>query len=222
MTVFPQIGVIGVGNMGGGMARNLLARGWPVRVEDLDSAKTEFFKEKGAEVPVNIEEFAINCEAIIICVVTAEQTESVLFGDDANNPGLAHHLQAGQTVMLCPTMAPQDTERFAARLSEYGIDTIDAPMSGGPARAADGSMSLIWIGTDRMRRAIEGDYAPRAHMTLLEKDTRLAVQAGQAAGFLGPLGSFARDVFAAASAGALSDLDDAALFTWLQSRPASA
>ena len=300
MTVFPQIGVIGVGNMGGGMARNLLARGWPVRVEDLDSAKTEFFKEKGAEVPVNIEEFAINCEAIIICVVTAEQTESVLFGDDANNPGLAHHLQAGQTVMLCPTMAPQDTERFAARLSEYGIDTIDAPMSGGPARAADGSMSLMvacldavferhsalitalsnkvfrisqrvgdgartklvnnllaginlvgasevlvmaktmgldvgktldvielssgqsWIGLDRMRRAIEGDFAPRAHMTLLEKDTRLAVQAGAVAGFEGPLGAAARDVFAAASAGGLSDLDDAALFTWLQSRPASA
>lgn len=293
------VGIIGVGNMGGGMAHNLLARGWPVRVADLDGAKIQSLKEKGAEVTVDIEKFAINCEAIIICVVTTEQTESVLFGDGESNAGLAHCLKSGQTVMLCPTIAPYDTERFAARLAERGIDTIDAPMSGGPARAADGSMSLMvacgdavferhsaliaalsskvfrisqrvgdgartklvnnllaginlvgaaeamvmaktmgldvgrtldvigqssgqsWIGADRMRRAIEGDFAPRAHMTLLEKDTRLAVQAGVVAGFDGPLGAATRDVFAAASAGGLSDLDDAALFTWLQSRPAS-
>ena len=83
------------------------------------------------------------------------------------------------------------------------------------------SSGQSWIGDDRMRRAIEGDFAPRAHMTLLEKDTRLAVQAGLSAGFAGPLGAAARDVFAAASAGGLSDLDDAALFTWLQNGPAS-
>jgi putative dehydrogenase len=66
-----------------------------------------------------------------------------------------------------------------------------------------------------MRRAIAGDFAPRAHMTLLEKDTRLAVQAAQSAGFAGPLGAAASDVFAQASAGGLDGLDDAALFTWL-------
>ncbi len=299
MTGTYSVGIVGVGNMGGGMALNLLARGWPVRVADLDSSKTDFFKKKEAEVPVEYQQFAINCVVTIVCVVTAEQTESVLFGDDESNGGLALHLKAGQTVMLCPTIAPQDTERFAARLSELGVDTVDAPMSGGPARAADGTMSLMvacadavferhstliaalsnkvfrisqrvgdgartklvnnllaginlvgaaealvmaktmgldldktldvmaqssgqsWIGSDRMRRAIDGDFAPRAHMTLLEKDTRLAVQAGMAVGFEGPLGATARDVFAAASAGGLSDMDDAALFTWLQSRPAS-
>jgi L-threonate 2-dehydrogenase len=66
-----------------------------------------------------------------------------------------------------------------------------------------------------MRRALTGDLAPRAHMTLLEKDTRLAVEAAQEAGFAGPLGAAARDVFAAASAGGLADLDDAALLQWL-------
>ena len=77
------------------------------------------------------------------------------------------------------------------------------------------SSGQSWIGSDRMRRALAGDLAPRAHMTLLEKDTRLALQAAQAAGFEGPLGARARDVFAAASAGGLAERDDAALLQWL-------
>ena len=83
------------------------------------------------------------------------------------------------------------------------------------------SSGQSWIGSDRMRRALAGDRTPRAHMTLLEKDTRLALQAAHAAGFDGPLGARARDVFAAASAGGLADHDDAALLQWLsQSDPA--
>ena len=81
------------------------------------------------------------------------------------------------------------------------------------------SSGQSWIGSDRMRRAIAGDLAPRAHMTLLQKDTRLAVQAAQALGFEGPLGATVRDVFASASAAGLDALDDAALFEWL-TRPA--
>ena len=80
------------------------------------------------------------------------------------------------------------------------------------------SSGQSWIGSDRMRRAIAHDYAPRAHMTLLQKDTRLAVQVAQAAGFDGLLGPVVRDVFASASAEGLSDLDDAALLQWFQGR----
>lgn len=80
------------------------------------------------------------------------------------------------------------------------------------------SSGQSWIGSDRMRRAILHDYAPRAHLTLLQKDTRLAVQAAREAGFTGPLGSVVRDVFAQASADGFADLDDAALYQWLQGR----
>jgi 3-hydroxyisobutyrate dehydrogenase-like beta-hydroxyacid dehydrogenase len=69
-----------------------------------------------------------------------------------------------------------------------------------------------------MQRALAGDYAPRAHLTLLEKDTALAVQAAAAVGFEGPLGAATRDVFARASAAGLADLDDAALLRWLEQR----
>jgi len=79
------------------------------------------------------------------------------------------------------------------------------------------SSGQSWIGADRMRRAIEGDYAPRAHMTLLAKDTRLAIEAAVAAGFEGPLGASARDVFARAVDEGLTELDDAAIFKLLSS-----
>ncbi|MBU4323356.1 MAG: NAD-binding protein, partial [Gammaproteobacteria bacterium] len=78
------------------------------------------------------------------------------------------------------------------------------------------SSGQSWIGSDRMRRAIAGDLAPRAHVTLLEKDTRLAVQAARAAGFAGPLGERVAGVFEQAHAAGMADLDDAALLQLLR------
>jgi 3-hydroxyisobutyrate dehydrogenase len=285
----PAIGVVGVGNMGGAMAAHLLEQGWPVQVCDIDAAKVRNLEALGATGRGDAAQAAAGCAALIVCVVDADQTRDVLFGPG----GAAAAMQQGQAVLLCPTIAPQDVEDIAARLAGRGIAAIDAPMSGGPARARDGSMSLMvacadadferqraliealsrnvfrigsrpgdgartklvnnllaainlagaaealamaqrmgldlartlevieqssgqsWIGSDRMRRAIAGDYEPRAHVTLLQKDTRLAVEAAGAAGFSGPLGAAARDVFARAAAAGLAHLDDAALFKLL-------
>ena len=82
------------------------------------------------------------------------------------------------------------------------------------------SSGQSWIGSDRMRRAIAGDYVARAHVSLLHKDTRLALEAAHAAGFEGPLGPAAHAVFAQAVQAGLRDLDDAALFQLL-CRPGS-
>jgi 3-hydroxyisobutyrate dehydrogenase len=285
-----QVGIVGVGNMGGGMARNLLAKGWPVSVCDIDHSKVEVLKQFGAVGLEKPAQAAINSVVTIVCVIDAKQTHDVLFGEH----GITSKLKPGATVMMCPTLAPEDVEGFAQSLQPLAVRFIDAPMSGGPARAADGSMSLMvacrnevfeqhnallnalsnrlfhvsqkpgdgartklvnnllaginlvgaaealamakkmgldldmtmdvieqssgqsWVGSDRMRRAFAGDYAPRAHMTLLEKDTRLAVSAAKSAKFEGPLGAAAAQVFAAASAGGLEREDDAALFKWLQ------
>jgi len=287
-TAFP-VAIIGVGNMGAGMARNLLARGWSVHVHDLVAQKHDALVALGALAHASAAQAAAAATATIVCVVTAAQARDVLFGTGA----VAGAMRLGQAVLLCPTMAPADVESITSQLWPLGVFCIDAPMSGGPQRAADGSMSLMvacanavferhrsliealssqvfrigerpgdgartklvnnlaaginlvgaaealamarrmgldaahtlavmeqssgqsWIGSDRMRRALTGDLAPRAHMSLLEKDTRLAVEAAQEAGFAGPLGAAARNVFAAASAGGLADLDDAALLQWL-------
>ncbi len=293
MTDAPSVLIIGVGNMGGGMAGNLLSKGWNVRVNDVDPVKVDKWVSKGAVVQIlrahTATESIATTTVVIVCVVDAAQTEEVLFGAE----GLAADLPSGHTVMLCPTILPQDVESFASRLAERGIHTIDAPMSGGPLRAADGTMSLLvacpaavfaqhvgllnalstkvftisekpgdaartklvnnllaginlvgaaealalaqklgldtaktldvieqssgqsWIGSDRMRRALVGDYAPRAHVTLLEKDTRLALVCAAAAGFEGPLGAAASRVFAQAHAAGFAEQDDAAVFKLL-------
>ena len=135
---FP-VGIIGVGNMGGAMAANLLAHGWPVHVHDVVDSKTQTLAALGAEVHSDAAQTAQHSELIIVCVVDAVQTNAVLFG----HHGAAAHLQSGQCVMLCPTIAPEDTEVIAQRLAVLGIHTIDAPMSGGPSRARNGSMSLM-------------------------------------------------------------------------------
>ena len=283
------VSIVGVGNMGGGMAAHLLEQGWPVQVCDLDAAKVSALEALGAQGRAGPARAAAGCKALIVCVVDASQTEEVLFGPD----GAAAAMGPGQAVLLCPTIAPHDVEDFARRLADRGIGAIDAPMSGGPARARDGTMSLMvacadaefeqhceliaalstkvfrvgerpgdgartklvnnllaginlagaaeamamarrmglrldktlevieqssgqsWIGSDRMRRAIAGDYEPRAHLTLLQKDTRLAVEAASAAGFEGPLGPVARDLFARAAEAGLGQWDDAALFRLL-------
>lgn len=287
-----MVSVIGVGNMGGAMAANLLARGWRVQICDIDPLKTAALAGLGAVVLDTPSQADLDCLVFMVCVVDAAQTDAVLFGDT----GLARRLRPGHTVMLCPTISPQDVESFAQRLSALGVNTMDAPMSGGPARARDGTMSLMlacsqavyeaqadllqvlsskvfrisekpgdgartklvnnllaginlvgtaevlalagylglnpgqtldvieqssgqsWIGSDRMRRAIAGDYVPRAHVTLLEKDTRLAVQAALDAGFEGPLGGRASEVFTEVCQAGLAALDDAVVFQYLTRR----
>jgi 3-hydroxyisobutyrate dehydrogenase-like beta-hydroxyacid dehydrogenase len=227
---------------------------------------------------------------LIIVVVDASQVRDVLWGAS----GAAQALRSGQTVLLCPTIAPEDVEAIAARLAVHGLGCIDAPLSGGPVRARDGRMSLMvaapepvlaqqevllaalsdhviriservgdgartklvnnllaginlvgaaevlamaermglnlsttldvierssgqsWIGSDRMRHAVAGDFEPRAHVTLLEKDTRLAVAAAAKAGFEGPLGAHAARVFQKAHEAGMAALDDGALLELLR------
>jgi putative dehydrogenase len=289
----PRVAVIGAGNMGGGMVGRLCDQSWPVVAFDIDPGRQQQAMQAGAhgaDSPHAAAALLGDGGVLIVCVVDAAQTAAVLFGP----AGAATAMRPGQVVLLCPTLAPDDVEAVARQLDSQGIACIDAPMSGGPARARDGSMSLMvagqgavldrqqplldalssrvfriservgdaartklvnnllaginlvgaaealalaermgldasltldvieqssgqsWIGTDRMRRAIAGDLAPRAHVTLLEKDTRLAVRAAQQVRFAGPLGAKAANVFVQASEAGLGGLDDAALLQWLR------
>ncbi len=279
------VGIIGVGNMGGAMAANLLAHGWPVHVCDIDATKTQLLRQQGAVVHAYPANMVSHVSLLIVCVVDGVQTQEVLFGLN----GAAPRLQVGQAVMLCPTIAPEDTELCAHQLTALGIHTLDTPMSGGPTRARDGSMSLMlacadavfeqhqallatlsnqvfrisqqpgdgartklinnllaginlagaaevmalsermglnltttlnvieqssgqsWIGSDRMRRAVADDFEPRAHTTLLAKDTKLAVAAASKLGFKTPLGQLTADTFARALGHGLAGEDDASL-----------
>jgi putative dehydrogenase len=281
--------------MGGGMLTRLRGLGWAVAVHDADATAQHHAASLGARPCASAREAAEQLDAngvLMVVVVDAAQTEAVLWGEG----GAAQAMRPGQTVMLCPTLGPATVENQAQRLAQKGIDCIDAPMSGGPLRAQDGSMSLMvacsesvwqrsqtllqalsqrvfrvgtragdgartklvnnllaavnlagaaeamalaerlgldpagtlsvieassgqsWIGSDRMRRALAGDFEPRAHVSLLAKDTGLAVHMADEAAFDPSLGRMARDLFAQALEQGWVGLDDAALLQLMRQR----
>jgi 3-hydroxyisobutyrate dehydrogenase-like beta-hydroxyacid dehydrogenase len=132
-------GIIGTGNMGGGMARRLLGMGWPVHVYDKDAATQQVLQDAGAHGCDSAAAVAKVAQSVIVCVIDAVQVQEVFDGP----AGLLSQMKPGQTVIMCPTMAPADTEDFARQLQAIGVHMVDAPMSGGPIRATNGTMSLM-------------------------------------------------------------------------------
>ena len=139
-----SLGVIGVGNMGLAMALRLRECGFKVMVRDIDPAREAL--AVGCNVATSPAQMAGACDLIIIAVVDAAQTREVLFGDDGVVAGEA----CARCIVLCPTISPGDTEHFAALLAHHGLQTIDAPMSGGPLRARSGTMSLMLACADEV------------------------------------------------------------------------
>ena len=157
MTESRRVGLIGVGNMGGAMAERLCGLGWTVGVRDIEPAREAECVRAGAAAHATPAALAAAHAVVIVAVVDAAQCDAVLFGDDGLVLGASRD---GACVVLCPTLGPSSTEAIAARLGERGIGCIDAPMSGGPARARDGSMSLMVACADalfeRQRALLEG------------------------------------------------------------------
>ena len=133
------VGIVGTGNMGGGMAQRLLSQGWVVHIHDKSVSTQQALQLAGAHGCDSPAAVAHAADTVIVCVIDAAQVQQVF--DGAN--GLLAGLQTGQTVIMCPTIAPAQTEDFASQLQAIGVHIVDAPMSGGPIRAANGSMSLM-------------------------------------------------------------------------------
>ena len=135
--------------MGRAMALNLQERSFAVTVADADAAAIAFFGQKWPLVCEFTHLYAMKI-AVIIAVVDAEQIRQVLFGEPSDGSqahhGLADRLCAGSVVVITSTIGPGDLANFAAELRERGIHTLDAPISGGPAKARDASMSLMLAG----------------------------------------------------------------------------
>lgn len=137
-----RIGIAGIGNMGLAMALNLLDRGHPLRVRDIRASQEAIARDAGASVAPSAGALGAEVDVLVIVVVDAAQVEAVLFGDD----GAAARMAPGSVVMVCSTVAPDDMARWATRLAPLGIGFVDSPISGGPARARDGSMTLMVSG----------------------------------------------------------------------------
>ncbi len=139
-----QIGVIGIGAMGMGVAKALLRNGWRPFVRDIDPKREAEARSAGAIVCATAEELATHCEIVITLVVDDKQTDAVLFGAS----GAAAALRQGSVVIMSSTVAPDCATQLAARLAQQGISMLDAPVSGGPLKALSGEMSMMAAGSD--------------------------------------------------------------------------
>lgn len=138
------VGIIGIGSIGYGVAQSLLREGYSVfACENRPEVLAKFVEQGGlaCKTPRELGEY---CDIVICLVVNAEQTDSVLFGDD----GATKSMRDGGVVIASATVMPSYAEDLGRRLAERGLQMIDAPVSGGSGRAASGELTIISSGPD--------------------------------------------------------------------------
>ena len=286
-----RVGVVGAGAMGMGVVQSALRAGFATHVRDVRPEVHAQATRHGATCHASASALARACDAVVILVVDSAQVEDVLFASE----GIAGS-GARPVIFLGSTIAPQDAAAFAERLSHAGLAAIDAPVSGGPQRAADGSMTMMlagpsdaiercrgllraiagkvfvlgtrpgdaakfkivnnmlaganlaaageaialaeragldprlvhdvvaassgasWIFADRVPRALDGDYEPRAATRILCKDVGLAVDLANSVGVDAAMAKAAHAAFRAAVDEGFGESDDAAIVEWNRRR----
>ncbi|MFV0295266.1 MAG: NAD(P)-dependent oxidoreductase [Hyphomicrobiaceae bacterium] len=133
------IGFIGLGSMGGGMAANLAKAGFEVVGMDLDPKRTAALAEKGGTIVATPAEVAGAASRVITMVETTAQTEDVILGSN----GVLAGAKPNHAVAMMSTIDPIAAKRIHDTLKDGGISMVDAPVSGGSQRAADGSLAII-------------------------------------------------------------------------------
>lgn len=137
----PVVGFIGLGAMGMGMARSLLKAGFSIQGYDLNPTAMQTLVEAGGTAASSPVAAADGVDALVIMVVTAAQAEAVLFG-----AGAAAALSPGSVVILSSTVNPSFARSTAERLYALGLEMLDAPVSGGVVKAAEGSLTIMASG----------------------------------------------------------------------------
>jgi len=138
----PVVGVIGLGAMGLGMAQSLRRNGFAPRVFDLRPGVADGFAHDGGSACASAAELARGCEVVVSVVVNAAQTDDLLFGSG----DVAASMPAGSVFVMCSTVDPNWSVATAQRLAAMGLLYLDAPISGGAAKAASGQMTMMTSG----------------------------------------------------------------------------
>jgi 3-hydroxyisobutyrate dehydrogenase len=133
------VGFIGLGNMGRPMALNLVKHGFALVVHDIDPAKVERLRERGAKVEATAERVAAAADRTIVMVETTAQAEAVIAGEAS----IIQSARPGHIVVCMSTIDPFAARRLAERLAARNVAMLDAPVSGGTTRAASGELSVI-------------------------------------------------------------------------------
>lgn len=147
-----SVAVVGLGAMGMGAALSCINAGLDTYGIDLDDKLLEKLSVSGAKgVGKNAGDFADKLNAVVLLVVNAKQVNQVLFGEN----GLAKQLKPGTAVMVSSTISAQDAKEISQKLTSLGLLMLDAPVSGGAAKAAIGEMTVMAAGSKESFAALQ-------------------------------------------------------------------
>jgi len=150
-----RVGFIGLGIMGSAMAMNIHKKGFSLIVYNRTRSKTEPFAKLGVPVANSPREVAEKSDVVIDMVTDAPDVEEVLFGRD----GVVYGAHPGLIVIDMSTNSPEYARYFAKRLAEYGIEFLDAPVTGGDVGARQGTLTIMVGGKrevfERVRPVLE-------------------------------------------------------------------
>ncbi|HQT78868.1 MAG: hypothetical protein B7Z80_17515 [Rhodospirillales bacterium 20-64-7] len=139
-----KVGFIGVGNMGGPMCRNIIRNtNHQVVVFDPNADAVKACTDLGATSAASVADVAAGCDVVITSLPVPRIVEDVALGAG----GIAENARPGTTYIDLSTNSPATAKRVAAGLAAKGIDMLEAPVSGGTSRAADGTI-VIMVGGD--------------------------------------------------------------------------
>jgi len=147
-----RAGVIGLGDMGSGLARNLIGNGFETTGFDLNEARMVAFEAMGGEPAASVAEVGRNADAVYVMVMSGDQAKSVILGPD----GLVAHMERGGAAILTATIEPREVRHIGKKLEGSGIHLIDSPVSGGFPGAQAGTLTMMASAPD----AVLDEFAP--------------------------------------------------------------
>lgn len=133
-----KVGFIGLGIMGGPMAKNLLRGGVDLTVCDLNQAVVETFTAAGAKQGTAAE-IGAECDVIFTILPNGGIVKDILFGEN----GVASVIRPGAVVCDCSSVTPQESQECYEKFQELGVGFVDAPVSGGEPKAIDGTLAFM-------------------------------------------------------------------------------
>ncbi|MEO1550244.1 MAG: L-threonate dehydrogenase [Pseudomonadota bacterium] len=150
MPATQNIAVFGLGSMGYGMAASCVRAGHVTYGFDLNTDAVARFADSGGASGA-LEDVAGTLDSVVVVVLNADQTRAVLFGE----AGVVPHLPKGACVIVCATVPPDFAREMEGACMAHGVHYLDAPISGGSVKAAEGALSIMASGTAHAFQAAE-------------------------------------------------------------------
>ena len=144
-----KAGVIGLGDMGSGLAKNLMANGFETSGFDLSEARMAQFTDMGGVVCAGAGEVGRHADIVFVMVMNGGQAKTVILGED----GLAANMDQGGIIILTATIKPSEAREIGAALEGTGIRLIDSPVSGGFPGAQGGTLTMMAAAPDELMAA---------------------------------------------------------------------